>query len=115
MPATLVGVSACVREINTLPFHAVNERYLVALADRAGALPIVIPALGDKLDLDDVVERLDGLLVTGSPSNVEPHLYGSTRARDDILHDPARDSTTLPLLPRILPNRTTTGRNRRLR
>ena len=101
-PLPLVGVSACVREINTLPFHAVNQRYLLALSETAGALPMIIPALGQRLDLDDVVARLDGLLVTGSPSNVEPHHYGCCRDREDILHDPARDSTTLPLLRRCL-------------
>lgn len=98
----LVGVSTCVKEINTFHFHAVNQRYLLALSEAAGVMPLMVPALGDRIDFEDLASRLDGLLVTGSPSNVEPHHYGSERARDDILHDPARDSTTLPLLREAL-------------
>lgn len=94
----VVGISACVREINTLPFHTVNQRYLTVLVEKSGVMPLVIPALGCAIDFNDLVERLDGLLVTGSPSNVEPVHYGCERAAPDILHDPARDATTLPLL-----------------
>lgn len=94
----LVGVSACVRAINTIPFHTVNQRYLIALTEVSGTLPMLVPALGERLDFEDLVSRLDGLVVTGSPSNVEPHHYGHERAADDILHDPARDATTLPLI-----------------
>jgi putative glutamine amidotransferase len=97
-PCPLVGISACVKEINQRPFHAVHQRYLHALTDVAGCTPMIIPALGDKHDFADLVGRLDGLLLTGSPSNVEPHHYGEARAADDILHDAARDATTLPLI-----------------
>lgn len=97
-PCPLVGISACVKDINQRAFHAVHQRYLHAVTDVAGCTPIIIPALGDKHDFVDLVSRLDGLLLTGSPSNVEPHLYGMERAADDILHDAARDATTLPLV-----------------
>lgn len=101
-PLPIVGISACVREISTLPFHAVNQRYLTALVEAAGVLPMIVPALGCALPFEQVVEQLDGLLVTGSPSNIEPHHYGCERAAPDILHDPARDATTLPLLRETL-------------
>lgn len=100
--APIVGVSTCVKEINTLPFHAVNQRYLLALSEASGVMPMMVPALGDRIDFEELAGRLDGLVVTGSPSNVEPHHYGCERARNDILHDPARDSTTLPLLREAL-------------
>lgn len=98
----LVGISACVREINSLPFNAVNQRYLSALVEAAGVMPMIVPALGCAIDFADLASRLDGLLVTGSPSNVEPHHYGCERAAPDILHDAARDATTLPLLREAL-------------
>jgi putative glutamine amidotransferase len=50
------------------------------------------------MDLAGLVERLDGLLVTGSPSNVEPALYGGPSSVPGTLHDPERDATTLPLI-----------------
>lgn len=80
------------------PFHVAGDKYIRAVSDGAGALPLLIPALGDGLDLPDLVRRLDGLLITGSASNVAPHLYGGPPSADGTLHDPARDATTLPLL-----------------
>src|SRR3990172_7613555 len=74
--APLIGVPACVKQIDGMPFHAVGEKYLMAVALGARGLPLVIPAFGDGLDPVDLVRRLDGLLVTGSLSNVEPHHYG---------------------------------------
>ena len=99
MPRPVVGVSACVREMNpALNYHTANERYLHALHDVSGAMPIVIPALGEKTEHAEVLSRIDGLVLTGSPSNVEPHHYEAPRAAPDIKHDPFRDATTLPLI-----------------
>ena len=44
------------------------------------------------------MQRLDGILFTGSPSNVEPHHYEGTPSEPGTLHDPERDATTLPLI-----------------
>jgi len=80
------------------PFHVTGDKYVRAVAQGAGAMPLLIPALGDVLDIADLVGRLDGVLVTGSRSNVEPHHYGAPPSAEGTLHDPARDSTTLPLI-----------------
>ncbi len=82
--------------------HLVGEKYLTPLLRVAGALPLIIPALGDELVLDDLVDELDGLLFTGSPSNVEPRHYGGEASRPGTLHDPERDATTLALIPRAI-------------
>jgi putative glutamine amidotransferase len=66
--------------------------------DAAGAAPLLIPSLADELGFDELLQRLDGLLFTGSPSNVEPHLYAGAPSAPGTLHDPARDATTLPLI-----------------
>ncbi len=52
-------------------------------------LPLLIPALAEELRLDELLERLDGLLFTGSPSNVEPHHYEGAPSAPGTLHDPA--------------------------
>lgn len=80
------------------PFHAVGEKYTRAVLDAANGLPVLIPALAEELRLDELVERLDGLLFTGSPSNVEPRHYEGPPSHPGTLHDPARDATTLPLI-----------------
>jgi putative glutamine amidotransferase len=79
-----------------------GEKYITALLDAAQALPLLIPALGRELALDDLLASVDGLLFTGSLSNVEPRHYRGEPSAPGTLHDPARDATTLPLLPRAV-------------
>jgi len=56
-------------------------------ADAAGAAPLLIPSLADELGFDELLQRLDGLLFTGSPSNVEPHRYAGAPSAPGTLHD----------------------------
>ncbi len=94
----LVGVSACVKEIETHRYQAAGDKYITAVAFGSDAQPVVIPALGDHYDIALLLDRFDGFLITGSPSNVEPHQYQGPASRDGTLHDPERDATTLPLI-----------------
>lgn len=98
----LVGLPACVKESNGILFHSCGEKYLEAVVLGAKVTPVVIPALGDGLDIPDLVARLDGLMLTGSPSNVEPHHYQGPASVPGTLHDPFRDATTLPLIREAL-------------
>jgi putative glutamine amidotransferase len=66
--------------------------------EAAGAMPLLIPSLAEELGFDELLERVDGLVFTGSPSNVEPHRYQGPPSDPGTLHDPARDATTLPLI-----------------
>src|SRR5216684_1392235 len=94
----LIGIPTCLRTINERAFHGVNERYPSAVIDATGCLPVLIPAIGSKVDVCGLLGRLDGLLLTGSPSNVHPSQYGGEPSHPEILHDPERDATTLPLI-----------------
>jgi len=94
----VVGVPACVKQIEGLPFHAVGEKYLTAVVNGADAMPVVIPAFGSTYEPSALFERLDGLLFTGSPSNVAAHLYDGPPDRPESPQDPQRDETTLPLI-----------------
>ena len=95
----IVGIPACVKRINDFfDFHAVGDSFIAAVAEGANALPLIIPALGDWHNAQALVRRVDGLLLTGSPSNIEPHHYQGEPSRPDTIHDPKRDATTLPLI-----------------
>jgi putative glutamine amidotransferase len=76
----------------------VGEKYIAALRDGAGALPLLIPVLEPPLPAHDILAGVDGLLFTGSPSNVAPKHYGGPAPREGVLQDEHRDSTALPLL-----------------
>lgn len=97
-PKPLIGLPSCSRIIDGMPYHTVGDKYLRAVAEAADGIPLTIPAFGDLLDLPDLVSRLDGLLLTGSPSNVEPGHYGAPASEAAEPHDPHRDATTLPLI-----------------
>ncbi len=98
LPMPLIGVTSCLKPRDELHFHSVGEKYVDAVAAGAEAIPVLIPALGRRLDPEALLDRLDGILVTGSPSNVDPALYGGPPPREDNLADPDRDATTLPLI-----------------
>ena len=93
-----VGIPCCLRSIHERPFHTVSDRYPCAIIDAAGCLPLLIPSIGPRIDLGALLDGLDGLLLTGSPSNVEPSHYGGPPSQEGTLHDPDRDATTLPLI-----------------
>lgn len=101
MPAPhtpLIGIPSCLRTVNERVFHSVNERYPNAIIEGTGCLPILIPAVGSKINVCRLLDRVDGLLFTGSPSNVHPSQYGGEPSHPETLHDPERDATTLPLI-----------------
>jgi putative glutamine amidotransferase len=80
------------------PFHMAGEKYIAAVRDGASALPLLIPVLEPALANEDILGSVDGLLLTGSPSNVAPRLYGGPEPRDGVLQDEHRDATAIPLL-----------------
>jgi len=98
----LIGIPADRRLVGKHYFHMVGEKYIEAVAAGAGAIPVLVPALGPELDLSSLLSACDGLLLTGSASNVEPHHYGGPASSPGTLHDPNRDATTLPLIPRAV-------------
>lgn len=85
----VVGVICCTRAIGTEAAQAVINRYVLGAMRHAEADALLIPSLPDLVDAGNVVARLDGLLLTGSPSNVAPELYGD--GGGDGPFDPARD------------------------
>jgi putative glutamine amidotransferase len=98
----VIGIPADQRMIGPHPFHAVGDKYVRAVAEAADAIPLLIPALAEHLHLEELMARLDGILFTGSPSNVEPRRYNGAPSIAGTLHDAARDATTLPLIPRAI-------------
>ena len=98
----LIGIPADRRLVGKHYFHMVGEKYIRAVAQGADAVPVLLPALGSEADLRAVIDGCDGLLLSGSPSNVEPHHYGGPASAPGTLHDPDRDATTLPLIPEAI-------------
>jgi putative glutamine amidotransferase len=99
MPRTpLVGLPTDSKPIGLHRYQAAGEKYVRALVDGAGVLPVMIPSMSPPLPLREVLSRLDGLFLTGSYSNIEPHHYSGPESYPGNLHDPERDATSLPLV-----------------
>jgi putative glutamine amidotransferase len=98
----VIGISADRRIIGRHPFHLVGEKYMTAIAEASGGIPVLLPALGDSGDIEEVLRHLDGIVLPGSPSNVEPRHYAGPPSEPGTLHDPERDATTLTLIPRAV-------------
>lgn len=101
----VILVPTDVREIDLYRWHATPEAYLTALEGVARCVPVLLPSLGRKLDLDAVLDRVDGVLLTGSRSNVHPDRYGEAASAAHEPYDPDRDDTTLHLIARTLARR----------
>jgi len=94
----IVLLSACRKAADGRSCDGVNRSYLDATIDAVGAIPLMLPTeTGAMLD-GDLLERVDGVLLTGSVSNVEPHHFSGAPSSPDTAHDPGRDATTLPLV-----------------
>jgi putative glutamine amidotransferase len=98
----VIGLPADRRVLGLHPYHLAGEKYLTAILDAAAAIPLIIPSIGRELELDELLGAVDGLLFTGSPSNIEPQHYRGEPSATGTLHDPQRDATTLPLIPKAV-------------
>jgi len=99
-PLPLVLVPACNRMLGEHPFHIVGKKYLDAVR-LAGALPLVVPG-ANAVEIEQLLDLADGILLTGSPSNVHPSHFDEDVLDTSLPLDPARDEWTLPLIPRAL-------------
>ena len=96
----VVGIPACAKLVDGHMRHDTPARYAAAVFGGSGALPVMIPPMGEaQLGL---LDRLDGLLLSGSPSNVHPDHYAGGESETPEKHDLDRDATTLRLIPEAI-------------
>ncbi len=96
----LVGITCCTKLFGLfgMPNHAASDTYIRATDQVVGAVPILVPANGDAADVETLLARLDGIILTGSRSNVQPALYGGPPHPEGTPEDAQRDAVTLPLI-----------------
>ncbi|MGC2110055.1 MAG: gamma-glutamyl-gamma-aminobutyrate hydrolase family protein [Candidatus Korobacteraceae bacterium] len=64
----------------------------------AGGEPVVIAVNATSSEIAQAVKQCDGVLLPGSPADVDPEKYGATRHPDTASDDPFRDNTDELLL-----------------
>jgi putative glutamine amidotransferase len=92
----VVLIPACNRQLGEHPFHVAGKKYLDAVR-LAGCLPLIVPSALPE-ELGALLDLADGVLLTGSPSNVHPSHFGEEVHDPALPLDPARDDWTLPLI-----------------
>ena len=95
----LIGISCCVKAfgIFATPNHAASDSYVRVVLGPVGGIPVLLPAAGEAL-APQILPRLDGLILTGSRSNVCPDFYEGPPHAEGTPEDLQRDATTLPLI-----------------
>ena len=96
----LVGISCCTKQFGLfgMPNHAASDTYVRATDLVVGGVPVLLPANGPTADIETLLDRLDGIILTGSRSNVQPTLYDGPPHAEGTHEDPNRDGITLPLI-----------------
>jgi len=100
----IIGIPADVKQLGNHSYHIVGSKYIDAIVNVAACTPLLIPALGNRQDINRILDVIDGLFLTGAVSMVEPSRYGKKPIHDDILLDEARDATNFPLIDAALRN-----------
>jgi putative glutamine amidotransferase len=108
MPAhkPLVWLPACHRHLDLSDpggYTVLADRYANAVT-ALGMQPVLFPTAG-AADIEDLLPLIDGVLLTGSPSNVEATHFGGAALATDLL-DPRRDALTMALVPAAIANGT---------
>jgi len=93
----LIGVVMCQNLIGNHPGQTVHNKYLDAIV-LAGGVPLPLPHQLTQAPhlLENSMTVLDGILLTGSPSNIEPWHYGEDGKEAHA--DPARDRLAFGLI-----------------
>ena len=96
----IVLVPACNRTIGQHPFHVTGKKYIDAVR-LAHCQPLVVPS-AELDEIDALLDVADGVLLTGSPSNVHPSRFGEAVYDASLPLDAQRDDWVLALIPRAL-------------
>lgn len=94
----LVWLPACHRHLDLDDpggYSVLADRYAAAVT-ALGLQPVLFP-MADAADVHELLPLVDGVLLTGSPSNVEASHFGGAALPSDTL-DPRRDALTMALV-----------------
>lgn len=102
MPKPIVAVPADIREFEGVIWHGSPDQYVGAALKVAGVMSFIVSAFEAGNDIDAILDRVDGVLISGSITNVHPSRYGKEATDGDGPFDLARDATALPLICRAI-------------
>ena len=102
MTRPVAGIICCTRTVGVEPAQAVMNRYVAGAMRHADVAALLVPSMPELMKASEVAARLDGLMLTGSPSNLDPALYGEEIGDAPGPFDAARDTMTADLIKAML-------------
>ncbi len=99
MTLPVVGVIGNSQVVNDrYNVQSVGQRNLRAIAEVAGALPLMFPGIPEVTDIGSLLDAVDGILLTGARANVHPSCFGVEPNPKHEPYDQERDAVALPLI-----------------
>ena len=99
MMRPVVGVIGNAHRVeNRFNIHGVGERNLRAVAEVAGALPLMFAGTPDVTDIGALLQAVDGILLTGARANVHPSRFRQEPHPAHEPYDESRDALALALV-----------------
>ena len=94
----IVGILCDLEIIGPHPFHIAGNKYIQAVIEASNCLPILIPAIAQQTQFKQLLSTLDGVLLPGGYSMVDPKNYQNAPADQATKLDIPRDQTSFGLI-----------------
>jgi putative glutamine amidotransferase len=98
MKRPVIGIIGNTHKVeNRFPAQLVGERNLRAVAEVAGAMPVIFAGCPEITEISELLEIVDGVLLTGARANVHPTRFGAVEDPKHEPYDIRRDAMALAL------------------
>jgi putative glutamine amidotransferase len=95
-PLVLMSMGAQAR--NGHPYQVMTHKYISPIVDLADCAPVLVPTCFGRAHMDQYLDLVDGVYLTGAATNIDPVLYRQENATPDKPMDPDRDLFDIALI-----------------
>ena len=92
----VIGIASRIAKEPSFAYHRVTEEYVTAVIE-CGAVPRILPVVPDESVLEEIMQDVDGLIVTGG-DDIDPSLYHQLPHEKCGEINPAMDESDFILL-----------------
>lgn len=104
----IIGIIADTHRLDSKRYVSVGQKYIEGLTAVTDLIPFILPT-NNLAQMDGILEHIDGLMLTGSPSNVHPSRYHVAPRTQELEQfepfepfDTARDESVFAYIPACL-------------
>ena len=83
MSRPVIGIAPTFSIIDGKSKYSLNPNYVSLIAEN-GALPVILPLVGNREEARELLERVEGLMLTGG-LDIDPSHYGQTARHPDMI------------------------------